>query len=79
MVFIAAITTGDGKKDDQPVPDEDPLGEKLLKTETPVEDAQKLWRSLEKLATRRIETWTLGYDIYVRQSAESLFVGLVDR
>ena len=75
IALIAAIATGDGKKDEQPVPDEDPLGEKLLKTETPLEDAQKLWRPLEKLAGRRMETWTVGYDIHIRRSA-SPFCGL---
>jgi hypothetical protein len=40
----------------------------LLKTETPLDDAFKLWTPLQKLAASRIETWTTGYEIYVRKS-----------
>lgn len=68
MLRIAALATSDGKKDEQPVPDEDPLGQTLLKTETPLEDALKLWRHLEKMANKRVDVWTTGYDIFVRRS-----------
>ncbi|ORX38583.1 NMDA receptor-regulated protein 1-domain-containing protein [Kockovaella imperatae] len=63
----AAAATGEGKKEDQPVPDEDPQGSKLLKTETPLDEALKLWKPLELLASSRIETWTTGYQIYIRK------------
>lgn len=69
LILLAAIATSDGKKDEQPVPDEDPLGEKLLTTETPLEDALKLWQPLEKMASRRVDVWTKGYEIYIRRSA----------
>ena len=68
---VAAAAVSDGKKDDQPVPDEDPQGTKLLKTETPLDDALKLWRPLEKLGNRRIETWTAGYKIFIRKGGYS--------
>ncbi len=68
MFDLAAVASGDGKKDEQAVPDDDTLGEKLLKTETPLEDAFKLWQPLEKMASKRIEVWTAGYEIYIRQS-----------
>jgi peptide alpha-N-acetyltransferase len=51
------------------VPDEDPEGLQLLKSETPLDDAIKAWKPLEKLAARRVETWTTGYEIFIRKSA----------
>ena len=69
--YPAAQTASDGKKEDQPVADEDPTGETLLKTETPLEDASKIWLSLERLASRRVEVWTSGYEIHIRQSESS--------
>lgn len=68
---LAAATSGDGKKEEAPVPDDDPNGEKLLKTETPLEDAAKLLLPLEKLASERIETWTTAYEIESRRGAVS--------
>ncbi|KAK4688996.1 N-alpha-acetyltransferase 15/16, NatA auxiliary subunit, partial [Tremellales sp. Uapishka_1] len=62
----AALTAAEGKKDEAPLPDEDPHGQKLLKTETPLEDALRLWKPLERLASARIETWIAGYDIAIR-------------
>jgi peptide alpha-N-acetyltransferase len=41
----------------------------LLKSETPLDDALKAWKPLEKLAARRVETWTTGYEIFIRKSA----------
>ncbi|WVR07434.1 hypothetical protein IAU60_004475 [Kwoniella sp. DSM 27419] len=61
----AAAASGD--KADPPVPDEDPMGVQLLKTETPLDDALKLWKPLEKLAGERVETWTLGYELFIRK------------
>ncbi|OCF40829.1 peptide alpha-N-acetyltransferase [Kwoniella heveanensis CBS 569] len=61
----AAAATGD--KNDPVVPDEDPTGMKLLKTETPLDDALRLWKPLERLAGQRIETWLAGYEIYSRK------------
>lgn len=63
----AAAAASDGKKDDPPAPDDDPNGTKLLKTETPLDDALKLWMPLKTLAASRIETWTTGYEIYIRK------------
>ncbi|WWC71667.1 uncharacterized protein I206_105625 [Kwoniella pini CBS 10737] len=61
----AAATSGE--KADPPVPDADPTGIQLLKTETPLDDALKLWKPLERLAAERIETWLTGYEIYIRK------------
>jgi hypothetical protein len=63
----AAVTSGDGKKEEQPAPDEDPDGQKLLKTETPLVDALKVLAPLEKMAAGRIETWSMAYEIYRRR------------
>ncbi|WWD18986.1 hypothetical protein CI109_103443 [Kwoniella shandongensis] len=62
----AAAATGD-KKDDPLVPDEDPNGLNLLKSETPVDDALKIWKPLERLASKRVEVWTTGYEIFIRK------------
>nr|XP_019044577.1 peptide alpha-N-acetyltransferase [Kwoniella bestiolae CBS 10118]OCF23507.1 peptide alpha-N-acetyltransferase [Kwoniella bestiolae CBS 10118] len=61
----AAATSGE--KNDPPVPDADPTGIQLLKTETPIDDALKLWRPLERLAAERVETWLSGYEIFIRK------------
>ncbi|GFZ49424.1 hypothetical protein JCM24511_07544 [Saitozyma sp. JCM 24511] len=63
----AAAAASDGKKEDPPVPDADPMGQQLLKTETPLEDALKLWKPLETHAAARIETWLAGYEIQIRR------------
>lgn len=68
----AAALSSDGKKDDAPAPDDDPDGTKLLKTETPLDEALKLWKPLEQHAAKRVETWTSGYEIYIRKG-ESFF------
>lgn len=62
----AAAASGD-KKDEAPPPDEDPRGEKLLKTETPLDDALKLWARLEKNHASRIETWLAGFELHLRK------------
>ncbi|WWC63187.1 uncharacterized protein I303_105787 [Kwoniella dejecticola CBS 10117] len=61
----AAATSGE--KSDPVVPDEDPTGIQLLKTDTPLEDGLKLWKPLERLAAERIETWLAGYELYIRK------------
>lgn len=61
------MASGDGKKEEQPIPDQDPTGIVALKTETPLEEALKLWRPLERLAGRRIEVQLLGYEIFARK------------
>ncbi|WVQ81930.1 hypothetical protein IAT38_004057 [Cryptococcus sp. DSM 104549] len=62
----AALASGD-KKEEPPLPDEDPNGSKLLKTETPLDDALKLWKPLEQMASSRVEVWTTGYEIFIRK------------
>ena len=49
-------------------PDPDPLGEKLLATKTPLEDALKALALLEKHASHRAETHDLAFSVYVRQN-----------
>jgi peptide alpha-N-acetyltransferase len=61
----------DGKKEEAPLPDPDPLGQQLLKTESPLEEAYKLWQPLERHAAGRIETWLAGYEIAVRRSKQA--------
>lgn len=63
----AAAAASDGTKSEPPAPDDDPDGIKLLKSETPLDDALKLWAPLEKLAGKRIETWLSGFEIYIRK------------
>lgn len=43
-----------------------------MKTETPLDDALTLWKPLERHAARRVETWTKGYEIYVRKGEQAL-------
>ncbi|WVQ74848.1 hypothetical protein IAR50_004455 [Cryptococcus sp. DSM 104548] len=62
----AAATSGD-KKEEPPLPDEDPKGEKLLKSETPLDDAEKVWKALERLQGEKVETWLAGYEIFSRK------------
>lgn len=62
----AAAATGD-KKDEAPAPDADPRGEKLIATETPIDDALKLWAPLEAHHPERTETWLAGYELHVRK------------
>ncbi|WWD02421.1 hypothetical protein V865_000460 [Kwoniella europaea PYCC6329] len=61
----AAATSGE--KNDPIVPDSDPTGIQLLKSETPIDDALKLWKPLERLAAERVETWLSGYEIFIRK------------
>ncbi|KAL7423428.1 hypothetical protein Q5752_001008 [Cryptotrichosporon argae] len=62
----AAAATGD-KTDDAPVPDDDPTGSKLLKTDSPLDAALKIWEPLEVHQKDKVETWTLGYEVFVRK------------
>lgn len=43
--------------------DEDPKGEKLAATATPLEEARKFVEPLERQAASRIETWLLSFDV----------------
>ncbi|WVN90218.1 uncharacterized protein L203_105454 [Cryptococcus depauperatus CBS 7841] len=61
-----AAASGD-KKEEAPLPDDDPNGLKLLKTETPLDDALKIWKTLETLRSEEVETWIWGYEIYMRK------------
>lgn len=72
--MIAAAAAGDQtKKEDQPLPDADPDGKLLAKTETPLEEALKLFAPLETLAAGRVETWTIAYEIDIRRSELVVF------
>ncbi|KAF9585553.1 N-alpha-acetyltransferase 15, NatA auxiliary subunit [Lunasporangiospora selenospora] len=48
--------------------DEDPEGLKYSKTEDPLEAALKFLRPLQELASERIETHLMGFEIYIRKS-----------
>ena len=62
----AAAASGE-KKEDPVVPDDDPDGKKLLQSETPIDDALKLWKPLKKNAAKRVEVQTLGAELYIRK------------
>lgn len=64
----AALTSGE-KKEEGPVPDADPRGDALLKTETPVDDALKLWKPLSVHHARNPSTWVAGYALHARAGA----------
>lgn len=62
----AAAASGE-RKDEAPPPDQDPRGEKLLKTETPLDDGLKLWARLQQNHASRIETWLAGFELHLRK------------
>lgn len=62
----AAAASGE-KKDEAPAPDADPRGEALLKTETPIDDALKLWAPLQANHKDKAETWLAGYELHLRK------------
>ncbi|CAG8463054.1 5199_t:CDS:10 [Diversispora eburnea] len=47
--------------------DDDPEGEKLLKTDDPLGEAFKFLMPLQELSSKRIETHLLGFEIYLRK------------
>jgi len=47
--------------------DDDPQGEKYVKTSDPLADALKFLKPLQDWASNRIDTHLLGFDIYIRQ------------
>lgn len=55
-------TAGEGTE-----PDNDPFGLELLATKTPLDEAFKLWKPLEKSRANDPATWKLGFDIYLAQ------------
>lgn len=48
--------------------DEDPEGIKYTKAEDPLGEALKFLRPLQELASERIETHLMGFEIYIRKS-----------
>ena len=72
----------DGKKvpaKSEKAPDPDPLGEKLLATKTPLEDAAKALALLERHASHRAETHDLAFAVYIRQNKLPLALRSVKR
>ncbi|BEI81931.1 hypothetical protein CcaverHIS002_0210910 [Cutaneotrichosporon cavernicola] len=61
----AALNSGE-KKEEGPVPDADPRGDALLKTESPLADALKLWKPLSVHHARNPATWVTGYALHAR-------------
>lgn len=45
------------------VVDEDPNGDKLAATNSPLEEARKFVSHLERQAASRLETWLLSFDV----------------
>lgn len=57
------------KKDDANAQtDPDPNGDQLLATEKPLEEAAKFVRDLEAMASDRLQTWLLSFDVAIRSS-----------
>lgn len=78
----AEAAARDGKKvpaKSEKAPDPDPLGEKLLATKTPLEDAAKALALLERHASHRAETHDLAFAVYVRQNKLPLALRSVKR
>jgi len=48
--------------------DEDPEGVKYTKAEDPLGEALKFLKPLQELASERIETHLMGFEIYIRKS-----------
>ncbi|CAG8452976.1 18718_t:CDS:10 [Acaulospora morrowiae] len=55
------------KKKIEKLQDDDPNGEKLLKTDDPLGEAFKFLQPLQELSPKRIETHLLGFEIYFRK------------
>jgi hypothetical protein len=69
---MVAAASSDSKKEEQPAPDDDPDGQKLLQSETPLEDALKVFAPLRKMAAQRVETWTTAYELDIRRGRWTL-------
>jgi hypothetical protein len=54
---------GETKKEDP-----DPKGEKLLKTEKPLEDALRFLQPMLELSPKNIEAQNAGFEVYLRRS-----------
>lgn len=71
-IAAAAAKQGDKKvaaeDEDTPLPakDEDPDGEKALAEVNPLLDAQKYLSTLQRMASRQIETWLLTFEVAIR-------------
>lgn len=59
----ATSTTKNADDEPMKVVDEDPNGEKLAATFTPVAEARKFLGPLEREAGSRLETWCLSFDL----------------
>lgn len=78
----AEAAAKEGKKPpakSEKAPDPDPLGEKLLATKTPLEDAAKALALLERHASHRAETHDLAFAVYIRQNKLPLALRAVKR
>jgi N-alpha-acetyltransferase 15/16, NatA auxiliary subunit len=68
-------STTDAK--DGKVKDEDPNGDKLVKTEKPLEDSLKFLKPLQELAAGLLETQILAFDVHFRRGLRSLLGSLL--
>ncbi len=59
--------------------DPDPLGEDLLNTKTPTDDANKLWSKFENVAPNNFNTWKLGFEIYLSQKKYILALKAINK
>ncbi|KAG0166624.1 hypothetical protein DFQ28_007067 [Apophysomyces sp. BC1034] len=56
------------KQDPKKPVDQDPNGEQYLTTTTPLEDALRFVEPLQTVAPNLVDTYALGFEIYIRQS-----------
>jgi N-alpha-acetyltransferase 15/16, NatA auxiliary subunit len=67
-----AATTGDQKDAKK---DEDPRGEKLVKTDQPLEEAVKFLKPLQEFSPTLIETQLLAFDVHFRRGISPIVRG----
>jgi N-terminal acetyltransferase A, auxiliary subunit len=78
IVVHCAVAASSMKKDDdlsEPPKDEDSDGQKLLTTASPLSEAMKWLKPLEKFAKDRVDVWVMIYDVAIRQSISSISSG----
>ncbi|CEQ41002.1 SPOSA6832_02667, partial [Sporobolomyces salmonicolor] len=56
--------------------DADPQGLKLLATETPLDDALKFLKPLERARPREVQTWVLSFEVALRRGGASFLLRL---
>jgi len=73
----AATAAGTGDQKDAKK-DEDPKGEKLVKTDKPLEEAVKFLKPLQEFSPNVIETQLLAFDVHFRRGLSYTIQGDID-